>query len=42
VIVEFAVNDAGDETNGICYESLCLKILASKNKPAVILLFSVF
>jgi hypothetical protein len=42
VIVEFAVNDAGDETNGICYESLCLKILASRNKPAVILLFSVF
>lgn len=42
VIVEFAVNDAGDETKGICYESLCLKILASENKPAVILLFSVF
>ncbi|WEG11098.1 SGNH/GDSL hydrolase family protein [Pullulanibacillus sp. KACC 23026] len=42
VIVEFAVNDAGDETQGICYESLCLKILASENKPAVILLFSVF
>ncbi|WP_337248156.1 SGNH/GDSL hydrolase family protein [Bacillus sp. USDA818B3_A] len=42
VIVEFAVNDAGDETNGVCYESLCLKILSSKNKPAVILLFSVF
>jgi hypothetical protein len=42
VIVEFAVNDAGDETKGICYESLCLKILSSENKPAVILLFSVF
>ncbi|WP_419888269.1 SGNH/GDSL hydrolase family protein [Neobacillus niacini] len=42
VIVEFAVNDAGDETEGVCYESLCLKILSSKNKPAVILLFSVF
>ncbi|MEH7273853.1 SGNH/GDSL hydrolase family protein [Neobacillus vireti] len=42
VIVEFAVNDAGDETEGICYESLCLKILSSENKPAVILLFSVF
>ncbi|MCM3689688.1 SGNH/GDSL hydrolase family protein [Neobacillus niacini] len=42
VIVEFAVNDAGDETNGICYESLVLKILSSENKPAVILLFSVF
>jgi hypothetical protein len=42
VIVEFAVNDAGDETNGICFESLVLKILSSENKPAVILLFSVF
>lgn len=42
VVVEFAVNDAGDETNGVCYESLALKILASENKPAVILLFSVF
>jgi hypothetical protein len=42
VIVEFAVNDAGDETEGICYESLCLKILSADNKPAVILLFSVF
>ena len=42
VIVEFAVNDAGDETKGICYESLCLKVLSSENKPAVILLFSVF
>ncbi|MFC0470736.1 SGNH/GDSL hydrolase family protein [Halalkalibacter kiskunsagensis] len=42
VIVEFAVNDAGDETKGICYESLCLKILSRDNKPAVILLFSVF
>lgn len=42
VIVEFAVNDAGDETGGKCYESLCLKILSAKNKPAVVLLFSVF
>lgn len=42
VIVEFAVNDAGDETKGVCYESLALKILSADNKPAVILLFSVF
>ncbi|MFY9505760.1 MAG: cation diffusion facilitator family transporter [Caldicoprobacterales bacterium] len=42
VIVEFAVNDEGDETKGISYESLCLKILAAENKPALILLFSVF
>jgi len=42
VIVEFAVNDAGDETNGICYESLVLKAMEGPGKPAVILLFSVF
>jgi lysophospholipase L1-like esterase len=42
VVVEFAVNDDGDETKGICYESLVRKILQSPGKPAVILLFSVF
>lgn len=42
VIVEFAVNDEGDETKGDCYESLIRKILAAPNAPAVILLFSVF
>jgi len=42
VIIEFAVNDADDETEGNCYESLVLKALNASNKPAVILLFSVF
>ncbi|WP_379147402.1 SGNH/GDSL hydrolase family protein [Paenibacillus sp. sgz500992] len=42
VVVEFAVNDEGDETKGNCFESLCLKILSASNQPAVILLFSVF
>jgi lysophospholipase L1-like esterase len=42
VIVEFAVNDEGDETKGNCYESLVLKALNGANAPAVILLFSVF
>lgn len=42
VVVEFAVNDEGDETKGICYESLILNILSAENKPAVVLLFSVF
>ncbi len=42
VVVEFAVNDEGDETKGNCYESLILKILSAENQPAVILLFSVF
>ena len=42
VIVEYAVNDAGDETGGDCYEGLVRKILQSPGSPAVILLFSVF
>lgn len=42
VVVEFAVNDEGDETKGECYDSLVRKILLSPDKPAVILLFSVF
>ncbi len=42
VIVEFAVNDEGDETRGICYESLLAKIWNSPGEPAILLLFSVF
>ena len=42
VVVEFAVNDEGDETKGVCYESLVRRILALPNKPAVVLLFAVF
>jgi len=42
IIVEFAVNDADDETKGICYESLVSRALHEPNSPAVILLFSVF
>ncbi len=42
VVVEFAVNDEGDETKGVCYDSLVRKILAAENKPAVILLFALF
>lgn len=42
VFVEFAVNDEGDETKGISYESLVKKILDSDNHPAVALLFAVF
>ncbi len=42
VVVEFAVNDAGDETEGESYECLVRKILLSPQEPAVILLFSVF
>lgn len=42
VVVEFAVNDEGDETQGLCYESLVRRILALPWRPAVVLLFSVF
>ncbi len=42
VVVEFAVNDAGDETGGECFDSLVRKILKAANDPAVILLFAVF
>lgn len=42
VVIEFAVNDEGDETKGICYESLIKKCLQQENEPAVVLLFSVF
>jgi len=42
VVIEFAVNDEGDETEGISFESLVLKCLKAENQPAVVLLFSVF
>ena len=42
VVIEFAVNDEGDETKGNCYESLVRKVLNLPWKPAVVLLFSVF
>ena len=42
VVIEFAVNDAGDETNGVCYESLALMAMEGPGTPAVVLLFSVF
>lgn len=42
VVIEFAVNDAGDETNGECYEGLMRTVLEQNNDAAVILLFSVF
>lgn len=42
VVIEFAVNDEGDETKGVCYESLVRKVLKLPWKPAVVLLFSVF
>ena len=42
VVVEFAVNDEGDETGGESFECLVRKILKGPKEPAVILLFSVF
>ncbi len=42
IIIEFAVNDEGDETKGECYESLVRKALALPWHPAVLLIFAVF
>ena len=42
VVVEFAVNDEGDETKGECFDSLVRKIYEGPGKPAVILEFAVF
>jgi len=42
VVIEFAVNDAGDETEGDCFEGLVRNCLNMKKKPAVVLIFSVF
>ncbi len=42
VVVEFAVNDEGDETEGVSFESLVMKILQAENAPAVLLNFAVF
>lgn len=42
VIIEFAVNDEGDETEGVSFESLVMKILQAEQAPAVLLNFAVF
>jgi hypothetical protein len=42
VVIEFAVNDNDDETQGRCYESLVRQALSLPGEPAVLLLFSVF
>ena len=42
VVIEFAVNDEGDETKGNCYESLVRRALKLPSQPAVMLMFSVF
>ncbi len=42
VFLEYAVNDAGDETDGVCYESLVRMAMDGPGNPAVILLFAVF
>lgn len=42
VVIEFAVNDEGDETKGVCFESLVRKVLEAENHPAVLLNFAVF
>ena len=39
VLVEYSVNDGGDNTHKITYDNLVYKIAASENAPAVMLLF---
>ena len=42
IFIEYAVNDEGDETKGVCFESLVKKVLMAPNQPAVVLNFAVF
>ena len=42
IVIEFSVNDEGDETKGLCYESLVRKCLALSDDTAVILIHAVF
>ena len=42
IVIEFSVNDEGDETKGLCYESLVRKCLALSEDTAVILIHAVF
>ncbi|MBQ9766973.1 MAG: SGNH/GDSL hydrolase family protein [Lachnospiraceae bacterium] len=42
LLIEYAVNDAGDETDGVCYESLARMAMDGPGNPAVVLLFAVF
>ena len=42
VFIEFSVNDAGDETEGVCFESLVSKAYNQPGMPAVLLVFAVF
>lgn len=42
VVIEFAVNDEGDETKGRCYECLARKALGLSEDTAVLLLYAVF
>ena len=42
VVIEYAVNDEGDETKGRCYECLVRKALGLSEHTAVLLMFAVF
>lgn len=42
LFLEYAVNDAGDETEGVCFESLVRMAAEGPGNPGVILLFAVF
>ena len=42
VVIEFAVNDEGDETKGRCFECLARKALGLSEDCAVVIIFAVF
>ena len=42
VVIEFAVNDMGDETEGESFESLVAKAMEGPGHPAVVIMFAVF
>ena len=42
IVIEYAVNDEGDETKGRCYECLVRRALEVSEQTAVVLLFAVF
>ena len=42
IVIEFAVNDEGDETKGRCFECLARKALALSENTAVVIIFAVF
>lgn len=41
IVIEFAVNDEGDETKGVCYESLVRKVLQLPESGSYLVVFRI-